>query len=132
MNWEQVKPFENTRTGDRGQAYDELKARATDQLLTAVKKALPDHASSLKLIETSTPLSNRDYTGTTEGAIYGLRQSMDRWGKYALHSRTKIDNLFLTGQSVLMPGIVGVTIGGFVTCSYLLGFEALFDRVAKA
>jgi all-trans-retinol 13,14-reductase len=57
---------------------------------------------------------------------------MDRWGKYALHSKTKIDNLLMTGHSVLMPGIVGVTIGAFVTCSYMLGFEALFDRVAKA
>ena len=67
-----------------------------------------------------------------EGSLYGLRHGMERWGRYALASRTKVDNLYLTGHSILMPGIVGVTIGAFVTCSYLLGFEAIFDRVAKA
>lgn len=132
MRWEQVAPFEHTRTGERPEAYYALKQRAEEKLIAAVKKALPDHAGHLTLVESSTPLSNRDYTGAREGAIYGLRHGMDRWGKYSLASRTRIENLLLTGHSVLMPGIVGVTIGGFVTCAYLLGFEALFDRVARA
>ena len=97
-----------------------------------IEKIAPDHEGHLKPIETSTPLSNRDYTASPEGGLYGLRHGMERWGRYALQSRTKIDNLLLTGHSILMPGIVGVTIGGFVTCSYLLGFEAIFDRVARA
>ena len=86
----------------------------------------------LRRVEVSTPLSNRDYTNTPEGAVYGLKHSMNQWGKYALHPRTRIDNLLLTGQSVLMPGVVGVTVGAFVTCAFLLGFEALFGKVARA
>ncbi len=132
MKWEQVAPFSESRTGDRSEEYYAFKRRAEEKLVAAVKKALPDHAPGLTLVESSTPLVNRDYTGAREGAIYGLRHGMERWGKYALHSRTKIENLLLTGHSILMPGIVGVTIGGFVTCSYLLGFETLFDRVARA
>ncbi len=131
MKWDQVAKWKDTEEGERGEEYEAMKARANEALVTAVKKALPDHAEHLTLIDSSTPLSNLRYTGAREGAIYGLRHGMDRWGRYALASRTKIDNLLLTGHSILMPGIVGVTIGGFVTCSYLLGFETLFDRVAK-
>jgi all-trans-retinol 13,14-reductase len=44
----------------------------------------------------------------------------------------RIDNLFLTGQNVMMPGVVGVTVGAFVTCGFLIGFESLFQKVAQA
>ncbi len=132
LPWSQVSAYADTKSGKRDPEYYELKNRWTQEMQQAVEESLPDHAGSLKVAEVSTPLTNRDYTGAEEGAIYGLRHGMDRWGKYALHSKTKIENLLLTGHSVLMPGIVGVTIGAFVTCSYLLGFEALFDRVAKA
>jgi all-trans-retinol 13,14-reductase len=132
MPWSEVSKYAQSKSGKRDPGYYALKAQWGERMQRCVEENLPDHAGHLKLAEVSTPLTNRDYTGTEEGAIYGLRHGMERWGKYALHSRTKIDNLLMTGHSVLMPGIVGVTIGAFVTCSYLLGFEALFDRVARA
>lgn len=131
MQWDQVAKWKDTEEGERGEEYEAMKARADEAMIKAVKKALPDHAEHLTLIDSSTPLSNLRYTGAREGGLYGLRHGMERWGRYALASRTKIENLLLTGHSILMPGIVGVTIGGFVTCSYLLGFETVFDRVAK-
>lgn len=132
MPWREVERFKDTFTGKRGPEYQALKAKHAASLLENVERAVPEFAGKLKMVEVSTPLSNRDYTFAAEGAMYGLRHSMDRWGKYALHSRTRIDNLLLTGQSILMPGVVGVTIGAFVTCAFLLGFEQIFDRVAKA
>jgi all-trans-retinol 13,14-reductase len=132
MPWSEVAQYSGTKSGKRDPEYYALKSKWGEKMQRAVEEYLPDHSGKLRIAEVSTPLTNRDYTGTEEGAIYGLRHGMDRWGKYALHSKTKIDNLLMTGHSVLMPGIVGVTIGAFVTCSYLLGFEALFDRVAKA
>ncbi len=132
MGWNEVKQWAGTKTGHRPPEYAEFKARHTRELQAQIEKLLPDHAGHLKPIETSTPLTNADYTASPEGSLYGLRHGMERWGRYALASRTKVDNLYFTGHSILMPGIVGVTIGAFVTCSYLLGFEAIFDRVAKA
>ncbi|MBS1151535.1 MAG: all-trans-retinol 13,14-reductase [Myxococcaceae bacterium] len=132
MGWNEVKQWEHSATGKRSDEYEEFKNRHTQQMQAQIEKLLPDHVGHLTPVETSTPLTNRDYTASPEGSLYGLRHGMERWGRYALASRTKIDNLYLTGHSILMPGIVGVTIGGFVTCSYLLGFEAIFDRVAVA
>ena len=132
MPWSEVARFEGSKTGKRSDEYKALKRVHQQTMQRLVEEELPDHAGKLTVAEISTPLTNRDYTASPEGAMYGLRHGMERWGKYALRSKTKIDNLLLTGHSVLMPGIVGVTIGAFVTCSYLLGFDAIFNRVAKA
>jgi all-trans-retinol 13,14-reductase len=64
--------------------------------------------------------------------MYGIRHSLDQWGKYALHPRTRIDNLLLTGQNVLLPGVLGVTVSAFITCGFLIGLDDLFGEVARA
>lgn len=132
MEWDEVKQWEHSKTGKRGPEYEAFKTQQGADLLRVVEQAVPEYAGRMKQVEVSTPLSNRDYTGAVAGGMYGLMRSMDQWGKYALQARTRIDNLLLTGQSIMMPGVVGVTIGAFVTCSYLLGFEHVFEKVARA
>ncbi|MGO9767517.1 MAG: phytoene desaturase family protein [Myxococcaceae bacterium] len=132
MAYEEVARFEATRTGDRGGAYCQLKERWGAWLEASAEAAAPELKGRLHCVEVSTPLTNRDYTGTPGGAIYGVRRSMDQWGRYALHPRTRIQNLLFTGQNVSLPGVVGVTVGGFLTCALLVGFDYLFQKVARA
>jgi hypothetical protein len=51
--------------------------------------------------------------------------------KTIISPKTKISNLFLTGQSINMHGILGVTIGAFVTCSEILGKEVIDERLME-
>jgi hypothetical protein len=51
--------------------------------------------------------------------------------KTMVSPRTKIDNLFLTGQSVNMHGILGCTIGAFNTCAEILGKELIDERLTQ-
>jgi all-trans-retinol 13,14-reductase len=132
MPWSEVEQWSDTQTGKRPPEYLTMKELEGQKLQKAVEDAVPEHRGHLTRVEISTPLSNRDYTATPRGSMYGLRHSIDQWGKYALHPRTRIDNLLLTGQSVLMPGVLGVTVGAFVTCAFLLGFDHLFQKVARS
>jgi all-trans-retinol 13,14-reductase len=132
MAYEEVEQFANSKTGKRGDEYQKLKESHGQTLQDCVEWLLPDLAGKLERVEVSTPLTHRDYTGTPRGAIYGVRHSLDQWGKYALHPRTRIDNLLLTGQNVLLPGVLGVTVSAFITCGFLLGFDDLFGEVARA
>jgi all-trans-retinol 13,14-reductase len=132
MAYEEVEQFENSRTGKRGEEYKKLKDSYGQALQDYVEVLVPDLAGKLERVEVSTPLTHRDYTGTPRGAIYGVRHSLDQWGKYGLHPRTRIENLLLTGQNVLLPGVLGVTVSAFVTCGLLLGFDDLFREVARA
>ena len=45
---------------------------------------------------------------------------------------TKIKNLLLTGQSLNMHGILGVTIGAVLTCSEVIGMEKLLNKILDA
>jgi all-trans-retinol 13,14-reductase len=49
-----------------------------------------------------------------------------------ISSKTKVENLFLTGQSVNMHGVLGVTIGAVLTCTHILGRDYLIDKIIKA
>ena len=89
---------------------------------------IPELKSKIILSESSTPLTNRDYTNSPNGSIYGIKHSMDQM-KAPIRARTKLNNFFYTGQSLIFPGIVGVTITSFVTCSDILGQQHLFDRI---
>ncbi|WP_449400302.1 hypothetical protein [Chryseobacterium wanjuense] len=86
---------------------------------------------SIKRIYTSSPLSYRDYIGSFEGNMYGYIKSSENPLKTMVSPRTKINNLFLTGQSVNMHGILGCTIGAFNTCAEILGKEVIDERLTE-
>lgn len=45
--------------------------------------------------------------------------------------RTKIPNLFLTGQNINAHGIMGVMVGAFITSSEFLGMDNLLKQIQK-
>ena len=81
---------------------------------------------------TSTPLSYRDYIGSNRGSIYGYVKDADNPLRSFISPRTKVKNLLLTGQSLNMHGILGVTIGAILTCSEIIGMEKLLNMILEA
>ncbi|WP_317124912.1 hypothetical protein [Chryseobacterium nematophagum] len=51
--------------------------------------------------------------------------------KTMVSPRTKINNLFLTGQSVNMHGVLGVTVGAFNTCAEIVGKDLINERLTQ-
>jgi all-trans-retinol 13,14-reductase len=136
MDFDEVKEWEttfNTVTDEqeRGTLYDKFKAEKAEKILQAVEKKIPDLRKSVKSIYTSSPLSYRDYIGSFEGNMYGYLKISENPLKTMVSPRTKIDNLFLTGQSVNMHGILGCTIGAFNTCAEILGKELIDERLTQ-
>ncbi|MCW3160983.1 phytoene desaturase family protein [Chryseobacterium oryctis] len=136
MNFDEVKEWEETfnTVADeykRGELYEEFKAEKSEKMIDALEKKIPNLRESIKAVYTSSPLSYRDYIGSFEGNMYGYLKSSENPLKTMVSPRTKIDNLFLTGQSVNMHGILGCTIGAFNTCSEILGKEVIDDRLIQ-
>ena len=80
-------------------------------------------------METSTPLTWRDYTGTPDGSMYGVRKEYSRPLETTILPRTKIPHLFFTGQNTNLHGILGVTIGAVMTCGEIVGLETLLKKI---
>ncbi|MBU2509939.1 hypothetical protein KJ966_01315 [bacterium] len=94
-----------------------------------MEKSRPGFHRHIESFCTSTPLIYRGYTGTKDGSIYGVcRDCNDPIRSYIL-TRTKITNLFFTGQNISMHGLLGVAIGTIQTCSEFLSMEYLVRKI---
>lgn len=129
FGWRHVRAWEHTTTGERGADYEAFKQKKAEELLSLVTEVVPELAGAVESLEAATPLTNRDYAASVGGAAYGIHHSVEQSGRYGLRPRTRVGGLFLAGQSVLMPGVCGVTISAFHTCSHILGEEYLMGRV---
>lgn len=134
MNFDEVREWADTQNTvadpeDRGAGYAEFKRKKAEKFLDFLEQKYPGLRNSVAEIHTSSPLSYRDYIGSYRGNMYGYVKDAGNPLKSIISPKTKISNLFLTGQSVNMHGILGVTIGAFVTCSEILGKEVIDERL---
>lgn len=127
-NWEpSFSTISNQK--ERGKSYEDFKLEKAEKIIQAIEKRIPNLRASIKHIYTSSPLSYRDYIGSFNGSMYGYIKTSENPLKTMLSPKTKIPNLFLTGQSVNMHGILGCTIGAFNTCAEILGKEVIDQKL---
>jgi all-trans-retinol 13,14-reductase len=132
MDYNELLKWENTYTGNRGDEYLEFKHKKAETLIDAVEKQFPGIRSCIDAYYTSTPLTWRDYTGTRAGSAYGILKDCTRPLESMILPRTKIPNLFLTGQNTNVHGILGVTISSVITCSELIDMRYLIKKIRNA
>jgi all-trans-retinol 13,14-reductase len=137
MNIHEVAPWIDTfntasSEASRGGDYEAFKQRKAEKLLDIVEKRFPVLRQCIKNYYVATPLSFRDYIGTSDGSMYGvLKDSRDPLRTF-IAARTKLSNLYLTGQNLNMHGILGVTMSAVVTCAELLDMEKLLHEIKTA
>ncbi|MGA3014611.1 MAG: NAD(P)/FAD-dependent oxidoreductase [Bacteroidales bacterium] len=129
MPFGMVKKWENTRQGNRGEEYLEFKDHCTKSLLNLVSQKFPELTSSISYIESSTPLTWRDYNGVPEGSMYGIQHDYREPLITMLLPATKIPEFYFTGQNINIHGVLGVTIGAVLTCGEILGLEYLLKKI---
>jgi len=134
MSFDEVKAWEKTHNTtseveDRGESYEAFKQRKATAFINELEKKFPNIKNCIHSINSSTPLSYRDYIGGHRGNLYGYVKDASNPMKTFISPKTKLENLFLTGQSINMHGILGVTIGAVVTCSEILGKEYLIEKI---
>ena len=128
MRYDEVSQWAGSKVERRGEAYKELKQRKAEKVLTQLERDFPGTLANVESYYTSSPLTYLDYTATKEGSMYGVLRNVN--APRILH-RTKIPNLFLTGQNINAHGIKGVIIGAIVTCSEFLGRDYIFKQILK-
>jgi all-trans-retinol 13,14-reductase len=129
MDFKDVKKWENSSSGKRDAGYYEFKEDKTNQLINLAEKQFSGLRSKIAFIETSTPLTWRDYTGTPGGSMYGIQKDYHNPLGTSVFPKTKIPGLFFTGQNVNLHGVLGVTIGSVMTCSEILGYEYIIKKI---
>jgi all-trans-retinol 13,14-reductase len=137
MRYDEVAQWEKTfntvsAVDDRGPEYEAFKKRKAEVLLDCVEEKFPGLKDCIKTYYTATPLSFRDYVGNDDGSLYGIAKDYQNPLKTFISPRTKIPNLFLTGQNLNLHGILGATMSGLVTCTAFLGNENIIEKIRNA
>ena len=116
MPWHECQAWAETKVGRRGEDYKAFCQQKTKECIRLAEQYIPALRELVEPRYTSTPLTYRDYLGSPEGGAFGMRKDC-RCSMLSFHSvSTPLPNLLLTGQSIILPGIEGVTMTAFETC----------------
>lgn len=129
MNFNDVRQWTNTTVGKRGKDYHDFKKQKAEKLLQELEKAFPGINESIESYYTSSPLTYRDYTATTNGAMYGVLRDCNISSQLLVTQKTKIPNLYFTGQNINAHGMLGVAVGAIITASELVGMDKIVKQV---
>lgn len=129
MNYEWVKPWENTTVGCRGEEYEKWKQLHLEKVIAMMKKVYPGFRDCIKTVFASSPLTIRDYLGNKEGSLYGFHRDCNNLLLSQLSVYTKVKNLFLTGQNINTHGLCGVALTAVETAEALVGYNAIVHKI---
>ena len=115
MPWALCKHWEHTVIGRRGEIYELQKERLADDCIRLAERVIPGLRDMVEKRYTSTPLTWRDYTLSPCGSAFGVRKDCRHPLLTMLSPKTPVPNLFLTGQSLVLHGLEGVTMTAFKT-----------------
>lgn len=137
MRYEDVLEWKDTFNTDtheqsRGESYEIFKQQKAEKLIDLACEKFPSLRNCIQSYYTSTPLSFRDYIGTDNGSLYGIAKDYKEPLKTFVSPRTKLPNLYLTGQNLNLHGILGAGISGIVTATALTGNNEIIKKIKHA
>ena len=127
LPWEKISQWENTTVGRRGDEYKAMKERLYEECVALAERFIPGLHNMVEAHYSSTPLTYRDYTLTPNGSCYGVRKDYHNPMMTLLSAKTPIPNLLLTGQSLTLHGLLGVTMTSLFTVAEIIGKQAAWE-----
>ena len=106
---------------ERNSSYKAWKDDLTQELIKIAETRIPDLSRSIKSIYTSSPLTWQKFTGTTSS--FGVKKDYRSALTTIISPKTPIKNVFLTGQSLGLHGLLGSSITALHTSAQILGYN---------
>ncbi|PLX14813.1 MAG: all-trans-retinol 13,14-reductase [Marinilabiliales bacterium] len=132
MKYDEVKKWEGTTKRTRGEEYHRWKEEKAQKLINMVEEKFPGFKDKIENINISTPLSFKDYIGTTDGSMYGRISDFNNVVSNYVSHRTKIPNLYLTGQNLNLHGALGVSLSALITSGEFINLKNLLGEINNA
>lgn len=133
MSYDFVRPWADSCSGQRPDDYYRWKQMMTRQAIRMIEPIgfeVP-LAEAIDFIDSGSPLTIRDYYGTPCGAIYGIHRSSSNPMQASLNTRTRLVNLFLTGQDVNFHGMLGTSLTAILTAEAIVGRNVIVNQIRE-
>ena len=129
MPFDMVRRWEHTTIGHRGADYEHWKTERAKELLSMMEDIHPGFTDKIEAMNTSSPLTIRDYYGVKEGSICGFAKNCQNMALSQVPVVTKVRNLLLTGQNNNLHGFCGVPLTSINTCEAILGTDYVINKL---
>jgi all-trans-retinol 13,14-reductase len=120
--FEQTASWQDTVSGKRPDDYLAFKEDKLSRIKNRIDTFCPELKGKMKYSEGSTPLTVRDFNNTPLGGLYGIKHMA---GQHDPFPFTRVKGLFLAGQAIVSPGIMGAMLSAFIACGNILGHDRL-------
>ena len=112
-----VEAWQHTSLKKRGETYEAYKQERINQILRRITDFYPKYKGRLEVVEAASMLSYRDFLHSPDGTAYGIKQKM---GQFNLFGKLPLRNLYASGQSAVLPGVVGAMLSSFIILRKIL------------
>lgn len=129
MPFDMVRRWEDTTVGHRGAEYEAWKTKCAELLLAQIEEMHPGFQACIEAVNTSSPLTIRDFYGVKDGSICGFAKNCQNIVLSQVPVVTKVRNLLLTGQNVNLHGFCGVPLTAITTCEAILGRNYIVNKI---
>ncbi len=127
LYWSTVSKWKDSSLGNRPEGYIKWKTKKTDEILNRITDQFPSYRGKLHLIAAATPLTYRDYLYHHNGAAYGIKQKINQFN---LIGQLRIRNIFVAGQSAILPGVLGTIMASILVAKSIVGPDK-FEKIIK-
>lgn len=128
----ELEQWLDTKPEHRGDSYLEFKEKKAQSILQFMREHGLDYGPYIDSMYSTTPLSYRDFTATCDGSAYGIIKNFKCPQVSFVSTRTKLGNLYMTGQNLNVHGALGVTLTAVLTCADFLGQDYLAKKIGDA
>jgi all-trans-retinol 13,14-reductase len=123
---ESTQQWAQSKLKRRPPEYYEYKRQRAESVVGRMKQHIPE-CRDIRVIDSASSLTYRDYLHNPDGSAYGIRQKI---GQFNLAGRLPISNLYAAGQSALLPGVIGAMTSAFFVCRGILGRDVFREYLA--
>lgn len=113
-DWSTVAEFADGGAKERPAEWAAFKERVESKLLSYYERRFPALKPLMVFHELGTPLATAAFTAHDRGGFYGIEVTPRRMLTDSLKAPTPVPGLFLSGQDVVSPGILGALAGGMM------------------
>lgn len=131
ISYARVEQWADSRTGHRPDEYYRWKERMVQQAIALIEPIgfeVP-LKEAIAYIDAGSPLTIRDYYGTPRGAMYGIHRSCHNPLQSSISPRTRLGNLYLTGQDINFHGMVGTSLTAILTAEAIVGRNVIVNKI---
>lgn len=118
----------DSHRGSRPDDYLRFKDEIMGRMQRHIEGCCPELRGRFEIAAGATPLTMRDFAANPRGGLYGAKHKV---GQYNPMSGTRVPGLFLAGQAVAAPGVLGGMLSAFLTCGHILGHDRLRKGVKE-